>query len=84
MEASGSGNPEMVTFLLEQHANINYADPKMGYTALHAAADVGGRDRVGVVRVLLAHGATLSIRDKKRADAAGHRTKRFRATIAAP
>ncbi len=61
--AAYAGDTEFVRQLLQEPGcNINAADGPGGMTALHAAA-AAKNDPVGVVKLLLAHGADWRIRD---------------------
>lgn len=57
-----NGSIEMVRLLLEKGANINAVDGYEGYTAIMNAVL---SNRPQMVRVLLAHGASLDIKNKK-------------------
>ncbi len=52
--ASGLGRPRIVELLLRAGADVHTAEPRMGATALHKAAQSGAGD---VIALLLDHGA---------------------------
>jgi ankyrin repeat protein len=56
MAAVRAGNADAVELLLDRRAAVNVADPQFGYTALMWAV---GRNDTAVMRLLLAHGATV-------------------------
>jgi len=60
--AAEIGDTRAIETMLACGFEPNHGDEEIGKTALHAAAHAG---RVAAVRVLLAHGASVSVRDRE-------------------
>ncbi|MBU2709032.1 ankyrin repeat domain-containing protein [Zooshikella marina] len=61
MRASGWGNSlELVSYLIENGANLEEEEPEFGYTALTCAADEGN---VGVIDLLISYGSDIDHQD---------------------
>ncbi|KAF2257864.1 ankyrin, partial [Lojkania enalia] len=74
IEAAQCGNPEWISKLVEDGANIDYRD-RLGKTALHHAAEAGkndalsclltlGADTEAAFQKLISYGAPVNKRDK--------------------
>lgn len=61
-QAAERGDTQVLTAMLECGFDPNRGDEEIGKTALHAAAMAG---RVEAVRILLAHGASVHVRDRE-------------------
>jgi ankyrin repeat protein len=60
--AAERGDARVLETMLACGFDVNHADDEIGKTALHAASHEGWPD---AVRVLLAHGASVSVRDRE-------------------
>lgn len=61
LEAAEYGHETVVFYLLQRGVDIEQKDDENGRTALHRAARDG---HTGVVRLLLSHGAQISVKDR--------------------